>query len=342
MQLRLKQYFANVLLLLIALYIYSNNKYYVSLLSLYSLIVLKVYVYGYIAVGFIFYVFILKEIHQYSKGYIFIISIKNRLKDLASYLHEFPYSTESRIQKWTPEEKTAVLFVLVKLFYVPLMVDFWVKNSKDVYHFLSKLPLYIDFSTFSFERFNMFWYPFAISVIFTIDTFIFMSCYLFEADFLRNKVKSVEPTAFGWIVTLLCYPPFNAFGGNYLSWPATNYPNVENHYLTFLLRLLILLLFCFYLWATLSLSTKASNLTNRGIVTKGAYSIVRHPSYIAKNLAWWISIIPVLSIGNVLSMICWTSLYFLRAITEERHLIKDPEYQLYSKKVKYRFIPYLW
>lgn len=35
-------------------------------------------------------------------------------------------------------------------------------------------------------------------------------------------------------------------------------------------------------------------------------------------------------------------IYYLKAITEERHLIREPEYVEYCKKVKYRFIPYIW
>jgi protein-S-isoprenylcysteine O-methyltransferase Ste14 len=222
------------------------------------------------------------------------------------------------------------------------MADFWVKNCYDVYYYLREIDFNIVLNTFTINTFNNFWYPFFISIIFSIDTFIFMFCYMFEANFLKNKIVSVDPSPFGWIVALLCYHPFNALGGNYLSWPATSYPILSNIYLTFVLRILILLLFIFYLFATLSLGTRASNLTNRGIVTHGAYKYIRHPSYISKNLAWWISIIPVISVTNILSMICWSFIYFLRAITEERHLIKDSSYKEYCKKVKYRFIPNLF
>ena len=38
-------------------------------------------------------------------------------------------------------------------------------------------------------------------------------------------------------------------------------------------------------------------------------------------------------------MIVSTAIYYMRAITEERHLARDPEYRLYMKKVPYRFIP---
>ena len=47
---------------------------------------------------------------------------------------------------------------------------------------------------------------------------------------------------------------------------------------------------CFCSWgayalASIALNFKSSNLTNRGIVARGPYAIVRHPAYITKNLA---------------------------------------------------------
>ena len=48
-----------------------------------------------------------------------------------------------------------------------------------------------------------------------------------------------------------------------------------------------------YAWATLALGLRASNLTNRGIVTTGPYRWLRHPAYVAKNLSWWIGATPL-------------------------------------------------
>ena len=104
--------------------------------------------------------------------------------------------------------------------------------------------------------------------------------------------------------------------------------------------MIVLLLFV-YTWASVSLGTRASNLTNRGIVAKGAYKIVRHPAYIAKVTAWWVMLIPLLSNNPmvVTGMFVWTIIYFLRAVTEERHLSQDADYVAYCQKVKWRFIP---
>jgi protein-S-isoprenylcysteine O-methyltransferase Ste14 len=106
-----------------------------------------------------------------------------------------------------------------------------------------------------------------------------------------------------------------------------------------------------YSWASLALGLKASNLTNRGIVSRGPYAFVRHPAYAAKNLAWWIGALPNLyflfaaghakATAYALFALCgWTAIYALRAITEERHLLlADNGYAQYMARVKWRFIP---
>jgi protein-S-isoprenylcysteine O-methyltransferase Ste14 len=94
-----------------------------------------------------------------------------------------------------------------------------------------------------------------------------------------------------------------------------------------------------YTWASAALGPKASNLTNRGIVSKFPYSVVRHPAYICKVTMWWITLIPVINLSFFMGMLFWTIIYYFRSITEERHLMKDQEYVGYCKKVKWKFIP---
>jgi protein-S-isoprenylcysteine O-methyltransferase Ste14 len=110
---------------------------------------------------------------------------------------------------------------------------------------------------------------------------------------------------------------------------------------TFIIRIAVVVLMGIYAWATLSLGTRASNLTNRGIVATGAYKYVRHPAYIAKVTAWWVTLVPILADNPmaITGMLVWTVVYFLRAVTEERHLLHDADYINYCSKVKWRFIP---
>ena len=224
------------------------------------------------------------------------------------------------------EEKVSFLFLGVKLFYLPLMTNFLINNINSFLSYLSQPTQF----------------PFVLTTIFLIDTFIFTVGYAFEGKKLNNIVKSVEPTLLGWGVTLICYPPFNALVGNYIPWGADDYATFGTPFLTALGRGAALFLLITYLWASIALGTKASNLTNRGIVTKFPYSIIRHPAYSGKVLMWWLTLLPVINIPFFLGMLFWTVIYYLRAITEERHLSQDPEYLLYKQKVKYKFIPGVW
>ncbi len=222
------------------------------------------------------------------------------------------------------EEKTASLFLLVKFFFLPLMINFFFNNLQMLF------------------TSNLSWYPLLFISIFTMDTLIFAFGYTFEFRSLKNVVRSVEPTLLGWAVALASYPPFNGLIGQFIPWGAHDYAYFWNDTLTILFRVSILLLLILYVWATFALGAKASNLTNRGIVMKFPYSVIRHPAYVSKNLVWWLTLLPVLSWPFALGMLFWSFIYYLRAMTEERHLGQDAEYREYQKKVRYKFIPYVW
>lgn len=175
-----------------------------------------------------------------------------------------------------------------------------------------------------------------------IDTLYFAFGYSIESGELKNKILSVEPTFLGWFVALICYPPLNTQMTRFTDWYANDYVMFGSDGITCIIRMIIVSLLLIYVGATIALGAKCSNLTNRGIVSRGPYAIIRHPAYISKNLAWWITIIPIASLPAILSMSAWSFIYHLRSITEEKHLMKDKNYQKYCKKVKYRYIPYIY
>lgn len=80
----------------------------------------------------------------------------------------------------------------------------------------------------------------------------------------------------------------------------------------------------------------------RGVASRGAYRIIRHPmyfSYIASdigyNLQEW-------NMGTVLVTVCgWVSLLY-RIYAEERVLAQDAAWGSYTSKVHYRLVPGLW
>jgi protein-S-isoprenylcysteine O-methyltransferase Ste14 len=183
-----------------------------------------------------------------------------------------------------------------------------------------------------------------------VDVLLFTVGYLVELPTLRNEIRSVDPTLLGWAAALLCYPPFNAITSRVLGYQVSDFPQFDDPTAHLLLNVLLLALMAVYASASVALGLKASNLTHRGIVARGPYAVVRHPAYTCKNMAWWIAAAPLVSAafaqslsGGLLalaSVVAWTMLYVLRAVTEEDHLRSvDGAYAAYSERVRYRFVP---
>lgn len=80
---------------------------------------------------------------------------------------------------------------------------------------------------------------------------------------------------------------------------------------------------------------------NRGVRTDGLYRFVRHPLYGSYLVGYVGLLIGNLSVANVALIIASTLCQYLRAVAEERLLARDPAYQAYMERVRYRFIPYI-
>lgn len=264
------------------------------------------------------------------------------------------YETKSRLfwralrhlpTRWPePREKVAILAIIVKTFYLPLMLAWLLYHAIDIFSHASNWS--VGDGIFP----HLYWIAF--NLVFLIDVGCFVVGYSVEHPRLGNEIRSVEPTVFGWIVCLACYPPFNQATQTLIGWSSREYPTYDSMWAQHIFGCLMLGLLSIYAWASVALNWKASNLTHRGVVDRGPYRWVRHPAYVSKNLAWWVGAIPVLMeqwragpsglLYAVLSILLWSSLYYWRAITEERHLGRDPEYRLYAQRVRYRFIPGVW
>jgi protein-S-isoprenylcysteine O-methyltransferase Ste14 len=238
----------------------------------------------------------------------------------------------------TRAELTDVLYFVMKFFYLTLMWSFLYGNVATLSEQFGRT---IDATTEPFQA-QVTLYLRAINTIFVIDVLVFLFGYMFEVKG-KSIVRSVEGTALGWAVALMCYPPFVGVFADYLPF---RIPEVSlffnSHAVTSALLIVSALLFAIYGWSSIALGMRASNLTNRGIVSRGPYRVVRHPAYISKNLVWLIMSIPAMVAGDfgaVFTIAIWFGLYFMRALTEERHLLADPDYVEYCKKVRYRFIP---
>ena len=335
----LELYLSSVLIYCLGIFLFKYFPYYQKILHPQTQQALLYLYLGYLILAPFLYLIFAKEDSE-NKPYLVLKGLKKvfiklfalfkkrniKWSERKSLEHELNYQKPKLLKK----EKVAFLFILVKLFYLPLMINFFYNNFNHLFYLKDQLMV---------NPLNSLWYPLIVTSVFAIDTGVFAIGYAFESKKLKNVVKSVEPTFFGWFVAIVCYPPFNIWVGNYIPWGANDYVLFSTPLTTVLARLAVVFFLVIYVWATIALGFKASNLTNRGIVTKFPYSIIRHPAYISKNMIWWLTLLPLLNWKFALGMFFWSVIYFFRTTTEEKHLSKDPDYIAYKKKVKWRLVP---
>jgi len=223
-----------------------------------------------------------------------------------------------------------ILGWIVKGFFLPLM---FIYLCDDIGTFMK-----VDFA--SYKNFQS-WYGFFYDFAFLLDLSLVAMGYMMCFRITDTHMRSVEPTILGWTVALICYKPFwGFFEGHYLSYES-NFPwgawlwGIPVMYGVWGCSILFLLFI--YAWSTVSFGARFSNLTNRGIITNGPYKWTKHPSYISKNLSWWMVSTPFLLNGNPaetlrhsLLLLALNGVYIMRAKTEEWHLSQDENYVQYA------------
>jgi protein-S-isoprenylcysteine O-methyltransferase Ste14 len=220
---------------------------------------------------------------------------------------------------------------LVKGFFLPLMFTYFCGNLDKLLHYDLKLLRgfggYFDWAYFT---------------LYFIDVALVSMTYLMSLKLTDTHIRSAEPTAFGWLVALVCYEPFwSLIGRQYLAYdsgPGWGFWLGGMPALYALWGSLILAMVVIYVWSTIAFGARFSNLTHRGIITNGPYRYTKHPAYLAKNFSWWLISMPFMHSASgaqtlrgcaLLGML--NTIYYLRAKTEERHLARDPIYEQYAQ-----------
>ncbi len=80
----------------------------------------------------------------------------------------------------------------------------------------------------------------------------------------------------------------------------------------------------------------------RNIKTRGLYWFVRHPIYFGYFLSMTAMVLQNLSIFNIIILLGIYAADIYRIIAEEKLLSKDPDYQNYKARVKWRLLPFIW
>jgi protein-S-isoprenylcysteine O-methyltransferase Ste14 len=226
---------------------------------------------------------------------------------------------------WTILKEHALGWV-IKGFFLPLMVPYMIGALA------------------SFSRAPQAWtvVPFVYHIAtaaLLLDLAFVVIGYTFTVRILDSHIRSSNPFAFGWIACLVLYRPFWDVAGLRYSDGVEWYRWFENHSILLLTwAALIILAKLGWAWSNIIFGFRFSNLTNRGIITGGPYRWTKHPSYVFKNLGWWLLNVPFLSAGGFvpalkysLALLGVNLLYFVRAKSEEMHLSEDPTYVAYAE-----------
>ena len=82
---------------------------------------------------------------------------------------------------------------------------------------------------------------------------------------------------------------------------------------------------------------------NQVLIDTGFYKIVRHPMYFITIILFLMIPLILNSIFSFLIFLCYPFIIAKRIKNEEEVLIRDLKgYKEYTKKVKYKLIPFIW
>jgi protein-S-isoprenylcysteine O-methyltransferase Ste14 len=229
----------------------------------------------------------------------------------------------------TPTEKRDYGSALIKAFFYPLMFVY--------------IEQYLGLLDQHWLPGN--WNPPALygalmNYCFLIDLVFSAAGYALSLQILGNRVRSINPYAVGWLATLICYSPFwdmlrwiivFRWQADWVVW-TDDWPFVQALWFAMIACCLVV-----YAWATVELGPRFSNQTYRGTVTTGPYRLMKHPAYVAKVLSFWLITVPFVplqgwgfALQQSLTLLLFSSIYYVRAVYEEKHLSHYPEYRAYA------------
>lgn len=264
-------------------------------------------------------------------SFLYFLWMDTRQKELKD---EYWHAGKLFLGRWKEVNITLVAELargwLVKAFFLPLMAHFLYNEAGQFVN--TRVTLDSGFYMI---------YDQIIRLILIADLIPACIGYAMTIKLFDNHIRSADDSVSGWFFCLMCYPPFwgALFYSHYLPYmDSYNWSNwLGESPIRWVWASVLVVSMAIYASASVCFGTRWSNLTYRGLMCQGPYAIVRHPAYFFKNISWWLIAVPFVVEGTVLDALkqfCFcmgvSFVYYQRAITEERHLSRYPEYRNYA------------
>jgi len=228
------------------------------------------------------------------------------------------------------DQRNWLLMWGVKIIFIPLMYSWLVLATNELLHITwSTNPGLIVTALFMLGL--------------SIDLLVATGGYLLASRLLGNEVLSTDRHWLGWLSCLICYPPLVFIlhevkkQTDDIDWSQWLLPSEPLYWFW---AAAITSTWLVYWISTLHFGLRFSNLSWRGLIDTGPYRYTKHPAYISKNIYWWLHTVPFVGVAsqldllrNLLGLSFVSLVYYLRAKTEERHLMAFPEYRTYSQHI---------
>lgn len=157
-----------------------------------------------------------------------------------------------------------------------------------------------------------------------------------------HHIRNLDFTITGWVTNAVCYPLLGfvlvsltpALSGNEPTFTGGPWP-----VFVFSVELLLNILYTASIW---NLGRKFGVMTDKGLVDRGFYSVVRHPGYTLE-----VGMFLCLCLHGLSSPINWLAAvltfvvpYYLRSERDDHFMtVSNPDYPAYKLSVPYKYIP---
>ena len=264
------------------------------------------------------------------------VMLAERVSTVAEDAHSSFGAFVRRRGPWiSAEHKTLILGWLVKAFFLPLMYGGLVLTISELLE-LGVLPNPNN------------WVKWFALVGLSIDLVVATTGYLSTSRIFNAEIRSVDETLAGWASCLVCYAPFIYYvhivtaQRDAIVWNDWLQPEQPLYWIW---ASLLVCSWGVYWLSSIALGLRFSNLTYRGLVERGPYKYLKHPAYVSKNIYWWLYTVPLVGVhsatdvaANLGGMSALSLIYYFRAKTEERHLMRYAEYAEYAARIEQRSI----